>query len=336
MTTINDNLIQLSQLPDDVQESIAIASVNSIAAQPSELSNLSYSNALTNVNLSQQNTLANQQSVNQVGIAALGDAVNLVSDLSPMEAVAVVKMDTGNDVAQQIADLRAVLSDPRVVKPVKPIKPVKRSGPTVTLNPDGGTIIVLTNSDLPIELNVIDEGSSTPPTPGTLQKSVTISSKAFAGQYIQTSGSSQSQGYTYAKSTGNQPSLTVPYLVIPNQTKGKFYFFNIAIPIQVVSGSSTTTEVINVWYNQGLPQSGTVLGQKIDTNNVSTIDVALLLEEYFNNKSTYDDLANKFWWKVQGLPVVSAQSGGGWSITLEPQNMPAQVTYPDGSTIIQN
>ena len=95
-------------LPDDIRESIAIANAKSVAEQPSMLSNLAFANLLTNGNLSQQNTLSNQQAMNQLAVTVVGNAVNRVSDLSPMEAIAVNKLDTGDDVAQHLADLKAV------------------------------------------------------------------------------------------------------------------------------------------------------------------------------------------------------------------------------------
>ena len=98
-----------SALPDDIRESIAIGNVKSVAEQPSMLSNLAYANLISNVNLSQQNAVSNQQAHNQLGITVTGKAVNLVANLSPMEATAVVKLDTGNDVAQQLADIKGTL-----------------------------------------------------------------------------------------------------------------------------------------------------------------------------------------------------------------------------------
>jgi hypothetical protein len=102
--------IPSSALPDDIRESIAIGNVKSVAEQPSMLSNLAYANLINNVNLSQQNAVSNQQAMNQLGLTVTGKVVNLVANLSPLEAVAVVKMDTGNDVAQQLADLKGTLA----------------------------------------------------------------------------------------------------------------------------------------------------------------------------------------------------------------------------------
>jgi hypothetical protein len=95
---------------DDIRESIAIGNVKSVAEQSSMLSNLAYANLISNVNLAQQNAVSNQQAMNQLGLTVTGKVVNLVANLSPMEAVAVVKMDTGNDIAQQLSDIKGTLA----------------------------------------------------------------------------------------------------------------------------------------------------------------------------------------------------------------------------------
>jgi hypothetical protein len=98
-----------SVLPDDIRESIAIGNVKSVAEQPSMLSNLAYANLIANVNLAGQNAVSNQQAMNQLGVTVAGKTVNFVANLSPMEATAAVKLDTGNDIAEQISDLKAAV-----------------------------------------------------------------------------------------------------------------------------------------------------------------------------------------------------------------------------------
>lgn len=95
-------------IPADIRESVAIGNVKSIAEQPSLLSNLTYSNTATNVNLSQQNAVSQQQAMNQLTTSVAGKMVNLISNISPMEAVAVLKLTSGNELAGDIADLKAV------------------------------------------------------------------------------------------------------------------------------------------------------------------------------------------------------------------------------------
>jgi hypothetical protein len=101
---------ETSSLPDDIRESIAISNVQAVAGQSSRLSNLAYANLINNVNLSHQNAVAHQQAMNELGLTVTGKVVNLLASLSPLEALAVVKMDTGDDVAQQLADLKGVLA----------------------------------------------------------------------------------------------------------------------------------------------------------------------------------------------------------------------------------
>lgn len=99
----------LSALPNDIREAIAIGNVKSVAEQSSMLSNLAYANLISNTNLGQQNAVSNQQALNQLGATVTGKSVNLVANLSPMEAVAAVKLDTGNDIAEQLADLKGAV-----------------------------------------------------------------------------------------------------------------------------------------------------------------------------------------------------------------------------------
>ena len=96
-----------SGLPNDIRESVAIANIKSVGEQPSMLSNLSFANLITNDNLSQENAVANQQAMNQVGLTVTGKAVNRVSNMDPSEGVAINKIDTGNETAAQIAELKA-------------------------------------------------------------------------------------------------------------------------------------------------------------------------------------------------------------------------------------
>lgn len=88
---------------------IGIANLKSIAEQPAMLSNLAYSNIIANTNLSQQNAVANQQAMNELGISIVGKTVNKVSDLGPLEARSAVDVLTDNALADEIASLRAVI-----------------------------------------------------------------------------------------------------------------------------------------------------------------------------------------------------------------------------------
>ena len=98
-----------SALPDDIREAIAIGNVKSVAEQSSMLSNLAYANLISNTNLGQQNAVSNQQALNQLGATVTGKSVNLVANVNPLEAVAAVKLDTGNDIAEQLSDLKGTI-----------------------------------------------------------------------------------------------------------------------------------------------------------------------------------------------------------------------------------
>lgn len=56
---------------NDVIESVAISNIKSVAEQPAMLSNLAYSNLVSNTNVSQQNAVSNQQQMNELSVALL-------------------------------------------------------------------------------------------------------------------------------------------------------------------------------------------------------------------------------------------------------------------------
>ena len=96
-------------LPDEIIESTAISSLASISEQPAMLSNMAYSDTITNGNLSEQNAVANQQSMNEVGVAVTDKQVNLLSTLGPLESKSSLEILTGNALAESIADLKAII-----------------------------------------------------------------------------------------------------------------------------------------------------------------------------------------------------------------------------------
>lgn len=99
-----------SELPDDILEAVAAGAAASIAGQPALLSNLALGNVISNINLLQQNAVANQQAMNQLLLTVTGKLVNVLANLGPLEAAAFVRSETGNDVARQLADLKATLA----------------------------------------------------------------------------------------------------------------------------------------------------------------------------------------------------------------------------------
>ncbi|HEV2913201.1 MAG TPA: hypothetical protein VGX92_07785 [Pyrinomonadaceae bacterium] len=99
-----------SPLPHDIRQAVAISNIKTVAEQPSLLSNLAFADLISNDNLSQQNAVSNQQGMSQLAIAVSGKINNLVTSLNPLQANAQAKLDTGNDVAEQLADIKGMLN----------------------------------------------------------------------------------------------------------------------------------------------------------------------------------------------------------------------------------
>lgn len=94
-------------LNNAVVEAVAASGMYSISTQPAMLSNLDYSNAVANNNLSEQNAVANQQAVSEVGVSILGKAVSMISDLGSLESKSNSEIISGNTIAEQIGSLKA-------------------------------------------------------------------------------------------------------------------------------------------------------------------------------------------------------------------------------------
>jgi len=89
---------------------LAVTSLNSNAGQPARLTNLTQSNIVANVNRSAQNAVSNQQAHSQLALTVLGKAVNNVQNLGPLETRASLDALTQNTLAQELADLSAVIA----------------------------------------------------------------------------------------------------------------------------------------------------------------------------------------------------------------------------------
>jgi len=76
----------MTAIPEEISYAVAIGSVKAIAEQPAMLSNLAYSNIVATTNLSQQNAVANQQAMNELGLAVIAAAVNLIGNLGEQKA----------------------------------------------------------------------------------------------------------------------------------------------------------------------------------------------------------------------------------------------------------
>ena len=96
-------------LPEDIRSSVAVANVKCVAEQPAMLSNLAFGNLVANINLSQQNAVSNQQAMTQLMASVVTKAVNQIANLSPLESLAVNKLDYANDLASLLGNLQAVV-----------------------------------------------------------------------------------------------------------------------------------------------------------------------------------------------------------------------------------
>jgi len=99
----------MGSLPTDIIQSVAISNLNSISQQAAMLSNLAFSNTVANTNLSHQNAVANQQSMNELGVAVTGKVVNLLTALGPVEVKSCNELLSGNMLAEAILNLNAIL-----------------------------------------------------------------------------------------------------------------------------------------------------------------------------------------------------------------------------------
>ncbi|MDA8456016.1 hypothetical protein M4R22_14690 [Acidovorax sp. GBBC 3334] len=96
-------------LDEQVVSAVAIGNLKAISEQPAMLSNLAYSNVVTTNNLGQQNAVANQRAVGELGLPLVAKATNTIGNIGPLEARSAVDVLTNNELAQTIADLKGVL-----------------------------------------------------------------------------------------------------------------------------------------------------------------------------------------------------------------------------------
>lgn len=94
-------------LDEEVVSAVAIGNLKAISEQPAMYSNLAYSNVVSSNNLGQQNSVSNQQAINELGISLVAKATNTVSNLQPVQARSAVDVLTNDEMAQTIADLKS-------------------------------------------------------------------------------------------------------------------------------------------------------------------------------------------------------------------------------------
>ncbi|AVS75940.1 hypothetical protein [Paracidovorax cattleyae] len=95
-------------LPAAVIEAVALSGM-ATAHQPSALSSQAYANQVTSNQLSAQNQVARQDAMNRLHLSILAQAVNQVQDLQPAATRSGTEVLSGGEVAQALADLKAVL-----------------------------------------------------------------------------------------------------------------------------------------------------------------------------------------------------------------------------------
>lgn len=90
-----------------IKEAVALTGVV-MSEQPSMLSNLAYSNILSSSDLSAKNLVSNQDAQNKLRFSILSNAVNKIQNSQPLQARSAVDMLTHNELAQTVADLKAI------------------------------------------------------------------------------------------------------------------------------------------------------------------------------------------------------------------------------------
>lgn len=93
-----------------ITDAVSNASAKSVGEQPATLANLALGNLIQNINLAQENAVANQQALNSLQTTVLGKVVNMITTLGPLEAMSAQQLLTGNALAEEIASLKAAVT----------------------------------------------------------------------------------------------------------------------------------------------------------------------------------------------------------------------------------
>src|SRR2546421_684183 len=107
--------VKISDAPDEVNiiiEAGATASAVVTGSGSSTMANLGFGNAVINNGMASQNAVANQRAISQVGLMAVGKAVQMVSTLTPLQARASQDVLTDNPLASSIAAEKSVTPAP--------------------------------------------------------------------------------------------------------------------------------------------------------------------------------------------------------------------------------
>ena len=134
-------------------EAGATGSAVSSGGEPAMLSNIAYGNSTANTNLSAQNAAANQQALNEVGVSALGKAVAMVIQASPLNAASANGLLSGDSVAEEVADLKAAIIGLNPTVPISRLFPIPLPPAPETIYANAPLYLVYDNDDGPENLH---------------------------------------------------------------------------------------------------------------------------------------------------------------------------------------
>ena len=100
----------MAQVNEQIVDVLSIENAKNVAGASSVAMAGLYQVAGQALGLAMQNAVANQQQMDAVNRIATTQAMNLLMNLDPAEALATVKANTGNDVASQMQALLAALN----------------------------------------------------------------------------------------------------------------------------------------------------------------------------------------------------------------------------------
>jgi len=99
-----------SSLDVGIKESVGNIDMKMLGLGPDVSANMLYQGLAQSLVISAQNAVSQQQRMDQIGNAIVTQAVNLLINTDPTEAIAVGKEMSGNDLGQQLAQLLAVIN----------------------------------------------------------------------------------------------------------------------------------------------------------------------------------------------------------------------------------
>lgn len=103
-----------SALPDDIRESVASVNLKVLGEQTAALSNLAFANAVSH-----------QNRMNVLAEAVVGRIAKDMAEVDPSESVAIQKLLSGNDLAQNLSALGSAIAQiQQLVKGAQTTPPV--------------------------------------------------------------------------------------------------------------------------------------------------------------------------------------------------------------------